>query len=39
VGTRIYEKAALQLFWLVILVVAGKMLTKSASKKVVVQGG
>lgn len=39
VGTRIYEKAALQLFWLVILVVAGKMLTKTASKKVVVQGG
>lgn len=38
-GTRIYEKAALQLFWLVILVVTGKLLTKKAAKKVVVQGG
>nr|WP_308743323.1 ABC transporter permease [uncultured Anaerocolumna sp.] len=38
-GIRIYEKAALQLFWLVMLVVAGKLLTKKAAKKVVVQGG
>ena len=38
-GTRIYEKAALQLFWLVMLVITGKLLTKKAAKKVVVQGG
>ena len=38
-GADIYEKAALQLFWLVILVGTGKLLTKKATKKVVVQGG
>jgi ABC-2 type transport system permease protein len=38
-GIDIYKKVALQLFWLVILVAIGKLLTKKAAKKVVVQGG
>lgn len=38
-GSDIYGKATLQLFWLVMLVAAGKLLAKKATKKVVVQGG
>lgn len=39
VGVDVYTSAVLQVFWLITLVIAGKMLTTKALKKVVIQGG
>jgi ABC-2 type transport system permease protein len=38
-GVEIYAKAALQIFWMVALVLLGKRITAIALKRVVVQGG
>lgn len=38
-GNAIYEHAALQLFWLVFLVIAGRLLLRLSLKRAVVQGG
>jgi ABC-2 type transport system permease protein len=38
-GRGIYTSVALQMFWLIVLIFVGKMLTKKALKKVIVQGG
>lgn len=38
-GSKIYTSLGLQLFWLIVLVIAGKMLTAKALKKVTIQGG
>jgi len=38
-GRGLYASAGLQLFWLVILILAGKKLTAKALKKVALQGG
>lgn len=38
-GIQILERAGLQLFWVVILIWMGKVLTSAALKRVVVQGG
>lgn len=39
IGSNIYSSAALQLFWLMVLVLTGRVLIKKALKKVIVQGG
>ncbi len=38
-GTQIFERAGLQLFWIVVLIWAGRRLMSVALKRVVVQGG
>jgi ABC-2 type transport system permease protein len=38
-GSRVYLYAGLQLFWLIMLIITGKMLTAKALKKVAIQGG
>lgn len=38
-GTEMLQKIVLQLFWAGILIMAGKLLTKKALKRIVVQGG
>ncbi|ROR23919.1 ABC-2 type transport system permease protein [Mobilisporobacter senegalensis] len=38
-GTGLYRAAGLQIFWVILLIVAGKILMTKALKKVVVQGG
>ncbi|MDE7298452.1 MAG: ABC transporter permease [Lachnospiraceae bacterium] len=38
-GEEMYLKILLQLFWLVIMVGAGRLLTKKAMRRIVVQGG
>jgi ABC-2 type transport system permease protein len=38
-GKVIYTSAGLQLFWLITLILVGKMLTNKALKKVEIQGG
>jgi ABC-2 type transport system permease protein len=38
-GIEIYERAGLQLFWVIALVWLGKRLTEAALKRVAVQGG
>lgn len=38
-GAALYRAVLLQIFWLVVLVTAGKLLARRAMKKVVVQGG
>jgi ABC-2 type transport system permease protein len=38
-GRGIYISVALQVFWLIVLIIIGKMLTRKALKKVIVQGG
>lgn len=38
-GSRVYETVLLQLFWLLVLLAAGKWMESLARKKVVVQGG
>jgi len=38
-GNWIYTAAGLQMFWLIVLIMIGKMLTAKALKKVVIQGG
>lgn len=38
-GVYVYYKIALQLFWLIVLILCGKIISKVAEKKLVVQGG
>ena len=38
-GIQIYEKAGVQLFWVVALIWIGRRITATALKRVVVQGG
>lgn len=39
VGTEIYKAVASQLFWIVVLVLTGRLLCRAAMKKTVIQGG
>ena len=38
-GNEMYAKIALQLFWIIVMVMLGKWLTSRALRRVVVQGG
>lgn len=38
-GSEIYEKALLQLFWLIVLVIFGRKLVGKAERRIIVQGG
>ena len=38
-GNEMYEKIALQLFWILVMVAVGKWLTSHALRRIVVQGG